>query len=377
MKSENSRQPSPVLAAILEKLRSGEILAAADIDQLLHLGDEQAALFAAARDVRLHYWGSSVFLYGFLYTSTCCRNNCAFCFYRADSRLSPRFRYRKLSEDIIKAAVHLKESGVHLVDLTMGEDPLLFEGSDNSFQPLLQLVKKVKAASGLPVMVSPGVVPGAVLTQLAQAGASWFACYQESHSPALFKQLRPGQDFQQRLQTKYNAASAGLLAEEGILLGVGEEAADIRRSLLAMAELPVQQVRVMNFVPQPGTPMAHRPTPEPQRELIMIALLRLTFPDRLIPATLDVEGLAGLEKRLNAGANVITSIVPPQLGLAGVAQADLDIDDARRTTAHVLPILEKCGLTSATIDAYTALLKRLQTGETLRKRLPKGDQPCA
>ncbi len=76
----------------------------------------------------------------------------------------------------------------------------------------------------------------------------------------------------------------------------------------------------------------------------MIALMRLVFPGKLIPASLDVEGLAGLKRRLEAGANVVTSIVPPQQGLAGVAQSFLDIDNAHRTTDSVLSVLKNCSL---------------------------------
>lgn len=49
--------------------------------------------------------------------------------------------------------------------------------------------------------------------------------------------------------------------------------------------------------------------------------MRLLFPDKLIPASLDVDGISGLELRLMAGANVVTSIIPPNEGLAGVAQS--------------------------------------------------------
>jgi methylornithine synthase len=67
---------------------------------------------------------------------------------------------------------------------------------------------------------------------------------------------------------------------------------------------------------------------------------------------LDVAGLTGLQSRLEAGANVITSLVPPGFGLAGVAQNSLDIADARRTTARILPELEKLGLQSASTEDY-------------------------
>jgi methylornithine synthase len=119
-----------------------------------------------------------------------------------------------------------------------------------------------------------------------------------------------------------------------------------------MRELETDQVRVMSFVPQPGTPLAGRPRPDPDQEVKIIAILRLLFPDRLIPASLDVFGLAGLRERLDAGANVITSLVPPGRGFAGVAQSVLDIDAARRTVASVEPVIRACGLTAATGGEY-------------------------
>lgn len=83
-----------------------------------------------------------------------------------------------------------------------------------------------------------------------------------------------------------------------------------------------------------------------------MAIMRLLFPDRLVPASLDVCGLGGLKARLQAGANVITSLVPPGEGLAGVAQSTLDIDEARRTVASVEPVLQECGLEVASEAEY-------------------------
>jgi methylornithine synthase len=63
--------------------------------------------------------------------------------------------------------------------------------------------------------------------------------------------------------------------------------------------------------------------------------------------------LAGLQSRLEAGANVVTSLVPPGFGLAGVAQNSLDIADARRTIASIVPELEKLGLQTASLEDYS------------------------
>jgi methylornithine synthase len=143
-----------------------------------------------------------------------------------------------------------------------------------------------------------------------------------------------------------------MLLEEGLLCGVGESVQDIADSIETMRGLDISQMRAMTFVPQKGTPMQFRKSPDPLLEMKTIAVLRLAFPDRLIPATLDVAGLTGLHSRLKAGANVVTSLVPPGFGLAGVAQNSLDIADARRSTGSILAELDRLGLESASVEEY-------------------------
>jgi methylornithine synthase len=347
-------ETNSALRSIIDKAAEGIPFSGDDISYVLGLNDpvEVELLFEAARAVRREHFGPAVFLYGFLYVSTYCRNQCTFCYYRAGHNPPPRYRYRKETAEIVKAAEQLEESGVHVIDLTMGEDPVFFERGGQGFDDLVALVKEVKDAIEVPLMVSPGVVPVEVMPRLMEAGASWFACYQETHNRELFERLRPGQDYDARLDIKSHAQDIELLIEEGILLGVGETAEDIARSFEMMWQLDADQVRAMNFVPRSGTPMAGVPLPDPERELRVIALLRLMFPGRLIPASLDVEGLEGLKRRLDAGANVVTSIVPPGQGLAGVAQLDLDIDDARRTVEQVKKVLKSCGLRRANFREY-------------------------
>jgi methylornithine synthase len=201
-------------------------------------------------------------------------------------------------------------------------------------------------------MVSPGVVPREVLRRLQEAGADWYACYQETHTPELYARLRPGQDYLERAASRSEALAENLHAEDGILLGVGESAGDRARSILTMRAQGVQQARVMGFVPQRGTPLQNLPTPSLLAEMVSLATMRLLMPDRLIPASLDIDGLRGLEARLRAGANVVTSIIPPASGMAGVAQATLDIDQGFRTVAGVERHLDALGLETASLEEY-------------------------
>jgi methylornithine synthase len=236
----------------------------------------------------------------------------------------------------------------------------LFNSDGSGFDRLVELVRVVRHATGVPIMVSPGVIPEDVLPRLVKAGADWYACYQETHQGQLFDQLRPGQDFSLRLETKHKAHGIGMLIEEGLLCGVGETPFDVARSLNVMQQIDADQMRVMKFVPQPGTPMERRNPPDSLKEMKIIAVMRLVFPDRLIPASLDVDGLDGLKQRLEAGANVVTSIVPPGSGLTGVAQHFLDIEDGRRTIASVLNVLNDCALRPASKYDYLSWIKNRQ-----------------
>jgi methylornithine synthase len=241
----------------------------------------------------------------------------------------------------------------------MGEDPYFLDYPDR----LVEIVRKVKYETNLPVMVSPGVVDNEVIDALIDAGADWYALYQETHNEELYSSLRSDQDYSERLAAKKYARNKGLLIEEGLLVGIGNSTLDTVESLSVMEELKASQVRTMTFIPQDGTPMADNNQRSFLSELLNIAIMRIVFPDLLIPASLDVDGLNGLEDRLNAGANVITSIIPPDDGYAGVANASCDIDEGFRTIEGIQETLKKCGLKQANVEDYKAwVINRREMG---------------
>lgn len=315
--------------------------------------DKVQQLFADACQQRQMQFGNRIFLYGFVYFSTWCRNNCNFCLYRQNNDIE---RYRKSEDEVLAIASQLTASGVHLLDLTMGEDAVYHE---ENFATVQRIVQRIKKELDMPVMISPGVINRDLITAFADLGTEWYALYQETHNRELFGKLRWQQDYDERMACKQQAKQQGMLIEEGILVGVGERLEDIADSLLEMGQIGASQVRVMSFVPQQGSPMAHRSSPQRLLELKVIALLRLLYPQALIPASLDVDGISGLEDRIRAGANVVTSIIPPKSGLMGVAQSVKDVDEGGRTVEEVKEILTRIGLTAATTVEYQDYLQQL------------------
>lgn len=338
--------------AIVAQLLAGTTVKKNDVTYLLGLTDEGETqyLFEAARFARNRQFGSKVFLYGFLYFSTYCKNDCCFCQYRKTN--TALTRYRKSPTDIISAARKMAKSGVHLIDLTMGEDPLMESGGISSKTRFSDIVMTLQSQIDLPLMISPGVLDDASLLSYGDAGIDWYACYQETHNRAHYGTLRTGQSFDRRLKAKRTAKLSGMLVEEGLLLGVGETLEHIADSLLFMKGEGYDQVRAMTYVPQKGVTLDPSGRPGSIQERLTIAVMRLLMPDRLIPASLDVDGLNGLSARLNAGANVVTSIVPPDEGLAGVANNSLDIEESRRSMDKIGPVLKSCGLEVASHQEY-------------------------
>lgn len=303
-------------------------------------------VFEEARAARKKYFGNKVFMSGFVYFTTWCKNDCTFCYYRASNKIE---RYRKKTEEVLDYSKKLAESGVHMIDLTMGED--LFHYNDG-FESVAKLIREIKKETGLPIMVSPGVIRNDCIEKLAKAGADWYALYQETHNKELFSKLRINQNYDNRMAAKVYARECGMLIEEGIMTGVGEDYQDIVDSIEEMERIKASQIRVMSFVPQKGSPMENVRTPERMLELKIIALMRINFPWALIPTSLDIDGIAGLKPRLDAGGNIVTSIIPPKTGLAGVAQNSMDVDDGGRTVKEVTTILSDVGMEPATAEEY-------------------------
>lgn len=333
----------------MSKLSKTEIISYLESD-----GAATEKLFEWARNERQRVFGDKIFLYGFVYFSTWCRNNCNFCYFRKSNKIE---RYRKSKEEVISIARQLADSGVNLIDLTMGEDA---EYHAENFDTVLKIAKEIKEDLNMPVMISPGVISDDLIDRFAELGADWYALYQETHNRELFKKLRIHQDYQERMDSKLYAKQKGMLIEEGLLSGVGETYEDIADSLMVMGEIGASQVRVMSFVPQAGSPMEKAETPDRKLELKIIALMRILYPHTLIPASLDVDGIKGLKSRIDAGANVVTSIIPPKSGLMGVAQSKMDVDEGGRTAKEAREILMGMGLRGASNEEYKEYLAHLK-----------------
>ena len=168
----------------INKAAKGRMLNKHEIVELLLIEDEDRlqALFEAARKIKQKIFSNKVFLYGFLYFSTWCRNDCNFVILENPmSSIAIENSGRSIGY-----SKRLADSGVHLIDLTMGED---MKYHAENFESLLDIVERIKKSIGLPVMISTGVLKNEIIDAFAKLGTEWYALYQETHNRELFKSL--------------------------------------------------------------------------------------------------------------------------------------------------------------------------------------------
>jgi methylornithine synthase len=197
---------------------------------------------------------------------------------------------------------------------------------------------------------------------LHESGADFLALYQETHDRELYGKLRVGQSFEGRVHAREFAKKIGYCVEDGILTGVGNDIESTIRSLRGMQQGQTDMVRVMTFVPQEGTPLEEVSQESSLSELKIISVLRLLFPAKLIPASLDLEGIDGMVHRLNAGANVVTSIIPSDSSLEGVVNYDRDLEERDRDPKSVVKRLLTMGMEPASQDEFYRFIENASTG---------------
>jgi len=334
-----------------EGILNGSKFSDDDLRELVSINEkkELEKLFYVSRKVRDHLFGNKVFLYSFVYFSTYCKNSCAFCYYRESNDIE---RYRLGIQEVRDICRALKDATIHMVDLTMGEDRYFHDRPDR----FIDLVKTVKSEIDLPIMISPGVMDDGVLKELNDNGANFLALYQETYDRNLYGKLRVGQSFDDRVNSRKYAKSIGYRVEDGILTGVGDDVESIILSLRGMEETSPDMVRVMTFAPQAGTPLEDTVQGSNISELKILAILRLMFPDRLIPASLDLEGIDGMVQRLNAGANVVTSIIPSNSSLEGVVNYDRNQKERDRDPKSVVKRLREMGMEPASQSDFNRIV---------------------
>ncbi|MCG8554037.1 MAG: radical SAM protein [Proteobacteria bacterium] len=259
-----------------------------------------------ACQIRDKVLGRSVFLRGVIEFSNVCVRNCLYCGMRASNR--DLRRYQMDAGSLVAAAQEIRADGLGIA-MIQGGDDLAYDTGE-----LARAVSEVRRL-GLTVLLCIGDRPLQHYELFRAAGAEQAIVKFETSNAELYKQMRPHNSLEDRLELIRGLAAMGYSVSSGCILGLpGSTTSDSIRDLELVKELPLFAASVSPFIPGPSTPLSGYASPPLDSVLDFIAGMRLENPDLLIPAVSALNALAtnegrktlGLALGLQAGANVVT-----------------------------------------------------------------------
>ncbi len=294
--------------AVLEKAASERQLSKEEIAVLLNAkpGEQQQQLFALADKVREHYHGNAVHLRGIIEFSNYCRNDCHYCGLRRSNKNIAR--YRMTVSQVVSAAAHAISLGFNTIVLQSGEDP------QYDVDTLCTMVSEIKSIKNVAITLSIGERTEGEYQRLYDAGADRFLLKHETADRELFARLRPGTDFERRLQCLNRLREIGYQVGSGNMVGLpGQSVETLAEDILLLKELDVEMAGIGPFIPHEQTPLANYPAGDLMLTLKTLAVTRLLLPFAHLPATTAAGTLhpEGRKMALSCGANVIMPNVTP------------------------------------------------------------------
>jgi biotin synthase len=300
-----------------------ERLSAGQLAELAALPDALVpSLAAVAHETRLAWCGDAVEVEGILSAKTGgCPEDCHFC------AQSARFDTPVLatpfldSEQVLEAARQTATFGATefcIVLAVRGPD-------ERTMRRLLELVPLIRAATGLNVAVSAGILTRAQARRLAAGGVHRYNHNLET-ARSFFPRIVTTHSWEERYRTGLEVKDAGMELCCGVLLGMGENVAQRLELIDQLAELAPVEVPVNFLDPRPGTPLAIRAPVRPLEAIRWIALFRLGLPDVILRYAGGREVTLGELQAMGMTAGINALIVGNYLTTLGRnPEADLDM----------------------------------------------------
>lgn len=277
--------------------------------ELLSTAEYDEMLFVRADQTRRAIYGTDVYIRGLIEFTNYCRNNCYYCGIRGENRNIVRYRLTK--EEILSCCERGYALGFRTFVLQGGEDGFFTE------EKLCEIVREIhEKYPDCCVTLSVGEWEKDSYEAFYQAGARRFLLRQETANSELYAKLHPkNMSLTHRKQCLFDLKEIGYQVGAGFLVEppfhrLEDSLADLR----FLQELQPDMIGIGPFLSQKDTPFREKDSGTLEMTLRLVAILRLLFPNALIPATTALNTIhpKGRELGLRAGANVIMPNLTPK-----------------------------------------------------------------
>jgi biotin synthase len=144
---------------------------------------------------------------------------------------------------------------------------------------------------------------------LRQAGARRYVLKYEASNPVLYRQIKPTDTLDQRLRCLDMIIEAGYQTGTGNIVGMPNQTPeDLVSDLLMLGRFKLAMSSTTVFIPGEKCAYCDEACGDLDITLNFLALIRILYPDRLIPTTSSLEKVRteGQYLGLMAGANTVT-----------------------------------------------------------------------
>ena len=298
------------MTEIVSKLHQTGDLSDGELKLLIETDDKAAAelLKKYADETRRKFYGDKVFLRGLIEISSYCRNDCLYCGIRRSNRDADRYRLSR--EDILACCENGYELGFRTFVMQGGEDMYF---SDEVIVPLIAEIREKYPDCA--ITLSLGERSYESYKRMKEAGADRYLLRHEAASEELYKKLHPSEiSLRNRKECLFALRELGYQVGAGFMVGAPFQTTDdIIADLRFLQELRPQMIGIGPFVPHHSTPFADEKRGTLELTLRLLGILRLLFPNVLLPATTALGTIApnGRELGLMTGCNVVMPNLSP------------------------------------------------------------------
>lgn len=279
--------------------------------QLIALADDsqqELYLFEKARQKKKEVYQDKIYIRGLIELSNYCKNNCLYCGIRAVNTSIERYRLSK--EQILDCTRYGHELGFRTFVLQGGEDPAY------SDEKICEIVRQIKEEHpDCAVTLSIGEKTYESYKAYKDAGADRYLLRHETATESHYRMLHPEKmSFENRQRCLEDLKSLGYQVGSGFMVGSPFQTIEhIVADLRYLQQLEPDMIGIGPFIPHHQTPFADKEQGNLHLTLRLIAILRLMFPNALLPSTTALGSIhpQGRKMGLRCGANVVMPNLSP------------------------------------------------------------------
>jgi len=289
-------------------LSKNRTLADEELKTLIETDQFDSDLASLADSVRREYYGTDVYLRGLIEFTNYCKNDCFYCGIRNGNKNLER--YRLPEEEILTCCEIGHGLGYRTFVLQGGEDPWYDDAK------MCKLVAEIrKRYEDCAITLSFGERPVESYRAFFEAGANRYLLRHETANESHYNRLHPPtMNLKARQDCLWSLKEIGYQVGSGFLVGSPFQTTEcLIEDLRFLQQLRPDMVGIGPFIAHHATPF-HQFANGPLRlTLRMISVLRLMFPNALIPSTTALGTIdpLGREYGLRCGANVVMPNLSP------------------------------------------------------------------